>query len=364
MTQTSRAAVLLGERSMEIRELPLPEVKADDGLLRVEATGVCGSDIAAYHDGSSMFYELPCVLGHELVGRVERIGDVAAERWGVGPGDRIVVEEYLPCGTCDACLAGAYQMCRVRRYGGRSIDSGSGLWGGYSDYMYLDPQSIVHRVGDAVPAELVQLYIPISNGLHWVQEVGGARAGDTVVVIGPGPHGLGCVIGAKETGAGQVILVGQERDSARLEVARKLGADHVLTGSAAEVGAAISELTGGQMAPTVVNAADSSAALATALAAAGDRATIVQVGLAHGGSSDIDVGEALATALVERVLTLRGVRGRPSRTVPGTLRLIESGRYPLELMNTGTFGVEDTEAALNSIARDPAAIRSVVVPSP
>jgi threonine dehydrogenase-like Zn-dependent dehydrogenase len=363
MSATSRAAVLLGERSMEIREFALPEIKDDDGLLRVEATGVCGSDIAAYHAGSSMFYELPCVLGHELVGRVERIGDAAAQRWGIGVGDRIVVEEYLPCGTCDACLDGAYQMCAVRRYGGRSVDSGSGLWGGYSDYLYLDPQSIVHRVAEDVPAELVQLYIPISNGLHWVQGVGAAKPGDTVVIIGPGPHGLGCVVGAKETGAGQIVMVGQERDRARLDVASALGADHVLTGGADEVGAALSELTGGRMAQTVVNAADSSAALATALAAAGDRATIVQVGLAHGGSVDIDVGAALATALVERVLSLRGVRGRPSSLVPGTLRLIESGRYPLELMNTGTFGVEETEAALNSIAEDPAAIRSVVVPS-
>jgi threonine dehydrogenase-like Zn-dependent dehydrogenase len=361
MSATSRGAVLLGERRMEIREFALPAVADDDGLLRVEATGVCGSDVAAYHDGSSMFYELPCILGHELVGRVDRIGDAAAERWGVGVGDRIVVEEYLPCGTCRACLAGAYQMCRVRRYGGRSTESASGLWGGYADYLYLDPQSIVHRVSEDVDPELVQLYIPISNGLHWVQEVGGVRAGGTVVVVGPGPHGLGCVIGAKEAGAGLVILVGTDRDQPRLDVARRLGADHTLTGSAAEVAAVVSELTGGLLAGTVVNAADSAAALATAVAVAGDRSTVVQVGLAHGGGAD--VGEMVATALVEKLMTLQGVRGRPSSMVPPALRLIESGRYPLELMNTGTFGVEDTEAALNALANDPAAIRSVVVPS-
>lgn len=361
MSVVSRAAVLLGERRMEIQEFALPTVAADDGLLRVEATGVCGSDIAAYQEGSSMFYELPCVLGHELVGRIEAIGDAAAERWGADVGDRIVVEEYLPCGTCRACLDGAYQMCKVRRYGGRSTSSGSGLWGGYSEFMYLDPQSIVHRVSDDVDPALVQLYIPISNGMHWVQEVAGARAGGTVVIVGPGPHGLGCVIGAKEAGAGLVVLVGTERDGPRLEVARALGADHVLTGDARMVGAAVADLTGGLMAEAVVNAADSAAALATAVSAAGDRATIVQVGLAHGGGADI--GEMLATALVERLLRLQGVRGRPSRTVPPALRLIESGRYPLELMNTGTFAVEDTEAALNAIATNPAAIRSVVVPA-
>jgi len=345
---------------MEIREFPLPEVRADDGLLRIEATGVCGSDVAAYQEGRSMFYELPCVLGHETVGRIEQIGEAAADRWGVERGDRVVVEEYLPCGTCRACLAGAYQMCRVRRYGGRSIDSGSGLWGAYSDFMYLDPQSILHRVSENLDPRLAQLYIPLSNGLHWVQEVGGARTGDTVVVIGPGPHGLGCVIGAKEVGAGLVVAVGQERDQQRLEVASRLGADHVLAGDAAEVSEAVGEFTDGRMADAVVNAADSADALATALAVAGDRATIVQVGLAHGGKAD--VGGALAKALVERLLTLRGVRGRPSRAVPAALRLIESGRYPLELINTGTFDVGQTEEALQAMEQDPGAIRLVVVP--
>lgn len=361
MSEASRAAVLVGERAMEIREFPLPRIGSDDGLLRIEATGVCGSDIDAYQHGSSMFYELPCVLGHELVGRVAEIGDEAAQRWGVGVGERIVVEEYLPCGTCRACLDGAYQMCRVRRYGGRSTSSPPGLWGGYSEFMYLDPQSIVHRVADEVAAELVQLYIPISNGLHWAQGAGGARAGDTVVIIGPGPHGLGCVVGAREAGAGLVILVGTERDEARLRTGTALGADHVLTGSAADIGATVADLTGGRLAETVINAADSAAALATALACAGDRSTVVQVGLAHGGSADL--AQTLATALVERLLTLRGVRGRPSRMVGPALRLIESGRYPLELLNTGTFTVEETEAALNAISGDPSAIRSVVVPA-
>jgi threonine dehydrogenase-like Zn-dependent dehydrogenase len=360
MTATSTAAVLLGTGDLDIRELPLPEVSADDGLLRVEATGVCGSDVAAYH-GHAPFYELPCVLGHELVGRIEAIGDVAAERWGVAAGDRIVVEEYLPCGTCRSCLAGAYQMCRVPRYGGKSIHVGPGLFGGFSDYLYLHPQSIVHRVDDTTAAELLQLYIPISNGLHWVQDVGEAKIGADVVVIGPGPHGLGCVIGAREAGAGRVIAVGLERDRHRLDVASALGADLVLAADVDDVPAAVAEATGGAGADTVVNAADSAATLTMAFDVAGDRATIVQVG--YGGGAGDGTLRSLAETLVKRRLTLKGVLGRPSSAVPPALRLIESGRYPLERMCTGTFPVEETEAALLSIAADPGAIRSIVVPT-
>jgi threonine dehydrogenase-like Zn-dependent dehydrogenase len=151
---TSIAAVLARTGSIEIRELPLPEIGPYDGLLRVEATGVCGSDVAAYH-GHAPFYELPCVLGHELVGRIESVGEAAAKRWSVKEGDRVVVEEYLPCGTCRSCLAGAYQMCAVPRYGGKSVDVEPGLFGGFSEFLYLHPQAIVHRVHEETPAELL-----------------------------------------------------------------------------------------------------------------------------------------------------------------------------------------------------------------
>ncbi|MFD2472670.1 zinc-dependent alcohol dehydrogenase [Amycolatopsis silviterrae] len=352
---TSRAAVLHGEGQLTIEEFPLPRTGNDDGLLKIEATGVCGTDIAAYR-GVNPFYELPCVLGHELVGRIVELGDGAAERWGVAAGDRIVVEEYLPCGTCRSCLAGAYQMCRVPRYGGKSIHSGPGLYGGYADYLYLHPQAIVHKVSEDVPAELVQLFIPISNGLDWVTRVGGLHQGGTVVIVGPGPHGLACLVGAKEAGAGKVIVVGTSADEARLTVARELGADHTLTGDVVEQ---VEHLTRGTFADVVVNVASSAAGLDTALAVAGDRATVVQAGVAKGAGGG---AESIVDAMNRRVLTLRGVRGRPSRLVPPALRLIESSRYPLDLLCTGRFSIEDTEKALNAANDDPGSIRATVFP--
>ncbi|MFN3004328.1 zinc-dependent alcohol dehydrogenase [Mycolicibacterium wolinskyi] len=359
MAGTSRVAVLYGPGDLRIEELALPALGADDGLLRVEATGVCGTDVAAYY-GVNPYYELPCVLGHELVGRVVEIGDQASERWGVQQGDRIVVEEYLPCGTCRSCLAGAYQMCRVYRYGGKSIHAGSGLYGGYADYMYLHPQALVHKVAEDVDADLLQLYIPISNGLDWMSRIGALPIGGTAVIVGPGPHGLACVIGAVEAGADKVIVVGQDTDAHRLSVATQLGATHTVTGDTDDVVASVSEITGGLLADTVVNAADSSAALETALAVAGDRGTLVQVGLPKSGGGS---AEPVLAALNSKVLTIRGVRGRPSSAVPPTLRLIESGKYPLHLLCTGQFTIEQTEEALTTNGRVPEAIRSSVIPA-
>jgi threonine dehydrogenase-like Zn-dependent dehydrogenase len=349
----STAAVLLGIGCVELRQIPLPALADDDGLLRVEATGVCGSDSHAYSHGYAK-YPPPCILGHELVGRIEAVGDRAAELWDVAAGDRVVVEEYLPCGRCASCLAGYYQLCPVPRYGARSLDSAPGLWGGYSEYLYLDPRALLHKVSSEVPPELYQLYIPVSNGLYWVQELGGAMAGSTVVVIGPGPHGLGCVIAARECGANDVILIGRSRDRTRLEVGRKLGADHIVVDGEDDAIEAVRALTGGAGAHVVINAANGPAALATAVEVAAERATIVQAGLA-GEPATLPID-----TLVQRMLCIKGVQGRPSRMVGPALRLIESGRYPLESMCTHSFVLEETEEALRSVTDDPEVVRAVV----
>jgi threonine dehydrogenase-like Zn-dependent dehydrogenase len=359
VSATSLAAVLHGPGQLEIREFPLPTIGDDDGLLRVEATGVCGSDVDAYFEGSRI-YQTPCILGHEVAGTIAEIGEGAAARWDVAVGDRVVVEEYLPCGVCRGCLAGDYQTCIVPRFGGRPITSAPSLWGGYGEYLYLPSQALVHKTSPDISPVLLQLYIPVSNGLHWVQEVGRARTGDTVVIVGPGPQGLGCVIGAREAGAGRIILVGREGDDdARLAAGLQLGADHVLSGSTADVVAEITELTGGYLADTVINAAGSASAIELSVAVAGRRATIVQAGVPSAGQVSTDV----FNDIVHRLITVVPVLGRPSRTVEPALRLLESGRYPLEQLCTHAYDLDHTEQALRDVRADHSVIRAVVLPS-
>lgn len=355
----SRAMVLMEPGVLERHEYELPKIGDEEGLLRVEATGVCGSDVAAYYEGSRI-YQTPCVLGHELAGTITEIGQALALRWEVEPGDLVVVEEYLPCGVCARCLSGDYQLCVVPRFGGRPITSPPSLWGGYADYLYLPPQALVHKVRGNVDPRLVQLYIPIANGLHWVQEVGGARVGDTVVIVGPGPQGLGSVIGARESGAGQIILVGQEHDGARLQMGRTLGADHVLTGTTEEVVEAVADLTAGELAQTVVNAAGSAEAVHLSVAVAGHRATVVQAGVPSKGL----VPSVVFDDIVHRLISVLPVLGRPSRLVEPALRIIESGEYPLERLCTHEYDLEHTEDALRVVREDHSVIRSVVVPRP
>jgi len=92
------AAVAIGPGATEVQTFPEPEIPADGGLLRIEAAGVCGSDVPAYRR-----IREPTILGHETVGRIEALGAAARERWGVDGGDRVLIEEYLPCGHCAYC---------------------------------------------------------------------------------------------------------------------------------------------------------------------------------------------------------------------------------------------------------------------
>ncbi|MBI5506400.1 MAG: alcohol dehydrogenase catalytic domain-containing protein, partial [Deltaproteobacteria bacterium] len=148
MPDKTRAIVQTAPGELELRELALPDIDADSALLRVEACGICGSDVEQY-DGL-IPVRFPLIPGHEPLGTIERIGDRAARRWGVDVGDRVAVETLIPCGHCRDCISGSYQLCRGRGsmfgYAYIPLSRAPGLWGAYADFMYLDPNTIVHKM--------------------------------------------------------------------------------------------------------------------------------------------------------------------------------------------------------------------------
>src|SRR5262250_2756667 len=104
--QMTRAIVQTGPRQLELRELPIPEIDDDSALLRVEACGICGSDVEQYT--GTLPARWPLIPGHEPLGIIEKIGDRAAKRWSVNVGDRVAVEALIRCGYCRDCLSGNY----------------------------------------------------------------------------------------------------------------------------------------------------------------------------------------------------------------------------------------------------------------
>src|SRR5574341_1690371 len=151
--RTVPAAVTPAPLRTELRRLPVPEIGADDGLLQVEACGLCGTDWDFYTRRRGAHLG-PLILGHEIVGRIVAVGDAAAARWKVTVGERIAVEEFLPCGQCEFCRSGRPALCRETdsrserflRYGATPVDVPPALWGGFSEMLYLHPHALVHRV--------------------------------------------------------------------------------------------------------------------------------------------------------------------------------------------------------------------------
>jgi threonine dehydrogenase-like Zn-dependent dehydrogenase len=370
LPERCRAAVATEACTTEQRDLPLPALGPDDGLLRVEAAGICGSDWELYRRERRGRGLGPLILGHEIVGRVSALGERAAERLGVGPGQRVAVEEFLPCGTCALCRAGHYRLCDATdtrgsgpylRYGATPVSVPPGLYGGFSQYLYLHPRAVLHPIDPDLPPELAVLFIPLANGIRWVLAEGGLRLGQTVVVQGPGQHGLGCVVAARQGGAGTVIAVGTREDAVRLEVARRLGADHTVVAGESDVAAAVMDLTGGAGADLVVDLAPGDvAAVEVALAMAAKRGTVVLAASKQGRP----VGGFRHDTVVRKELRVLGVRGHDHRSIEQAIGLIRSGRFPLELLTTHRFGLEEVDQALRvADARlDPAAIHVSIIP--
>jgi threonine dehydrogenase-like Zn-dependent dehydrogenase len=364
MARTSRAIVQTGPRRLELRELPVPDIDDDSGLLRVEACGICGSDAEQY--AGVLPVRLPVVPGHEPLGIVERIGDRAAKRWGVDVGDRVAVETLIPCGHCPACIGGRYQVCRGRggMFGHGYVPLGQppGLWGAYADYMFLDPFSIVHRVRKDLPAALAVMFNPIGAGFRWAVEIPRTGPGDTVLVLGPGQRGLASVVAARAAGADVVIVTGLGRDARKLALARELGADHVIDVEAEDARGRVRELTGGRGADVVVEVtANAPEPVAEALHYVATGGRIVLAGV-KGLKA---VPDFVSDLVVAKEITIQGAFGVTSRAYVAAIRLIESGRVPLEKMHTHDFRLEDAERAIRTLAGEvpgDASIHSCLVP--
>jgi threonine dehydrogenase-like Zn-dependent dehydrogenase len=353
------AAVQTAPRKIELREFPRPAVGPDDGLLRIEACGICGSDVETYHGvlGVGALPDAPHFIpGHEPLGIIEEVGERAAARWGVEPGDRVAVEVVISCRRCPACLTGRYLSCSNRRgaYGVRSVTHEPALWGGFAEYMYLHPDSALHKVRNDLPAGLAVLFNPLGAGVRWATDLGGVRIGTSVLILGPGQRGLASVVAARAAGAGTVIVTGLARDEAKLNLAREFGADYTLladdppgAGSGSIVDQ-VRDITGGAGVDVVLELTPvATQPVLDALLAARHGGRVVLAGLK--GKRSVELSTDL---VINKALTVVGAFGVDYAAYDEAIRIIESGRYPLEKMHTRGYGLADAGHAIDALAGD------------
>ncbi len=354
----SRAIVQTGPRQLELRELQVPEIDDDSALLRVEACGICGSDVEQYT--GVLPVRFPLIPGHEPLGIIERIGDRAAKRWGVNVGDRVAVETLIRCGFCRDCIAGRYSLCRGRGgmfgYAYVPLSRPPGLWGAYADYMYLDPLSIVHPMRKDIPASLAVMFNPLGAGFRWAVELPRTQPGDSVLILGPGQRGLTSVIAARAAGAGTIIVTGLTRDAPKLALAKEFGADYVIDVEQEDVGARVQEITSGRGADVVVEVtANAAEPVAEALRYVAPGGRVVLAGV-KGFKA---VPDFISDLVVLKEITIIGALGVTAHAYDAAIRLIESGRVPLERMHTHDFALPDTERAIQMLGGEIAGELSV-----
>lgn len=342
-----RAAVQTGPLAYEIRELPRPQIGDDDGLLRIEACGVCGSDLEQYRGHLVRPGMFPLIPGHEPMGIIEEIGDRAAARWGVEPGDRVAVEILRPCRACDHCLTGQYMSCPNRdgAYGMTPLAREPGLWGGFAEYMYLHPWAILHKIRKDLPAPVAVMFNPLGAGVRWAASLGEVGLGETILILGPGQRGLTSVIAARARGAGTIIVTGLSKDAGKLALAREFGADHTINVEEENVVERVREITDGAMADVVLELTPmAQQPVRDAIDAVRHSGRIVLAGLKGGKPLEL-----VTDHLINKALTIRGAYGVNAEAYVEAIRIIESERFPLEKMSSGAYELADTEAAIQAL---------------
>lgn len=363
MAETTLAAVSTDIMKTELREFRLPAIESDAGLAKIEAAGICGSDWRSYRQNKT-----PRIMGHENVARIAQLGALAARNWRLKEGDRIVLEEYLPCGQCAFCRSGDFRLCAqteargaantVLRYGSSPVAMAPSLWGGYSEFMYMHPHSVIHRVREDVPANHLAMSIPMSNGVQWTLFEAGLRMGQSILIQGPGQQGIAAVMAAKHLGAKCIIVSGLARDKGRLEVARRFGAHVTVDVESEDLVKRVRDVTGGEGVDAVLDVAGGPTTLADGLKCVRKSGTVV---FAYGGT----IANFPATEMNAKRVTLKAARGHSYQAVETAIEMISSGNYPVELMATHRFSLDQVDLAIRSIGGEglPDAIHVSVIPS-
>jgi threonine dehydrogenase-like Zn-dependent dehydrogenase len=227
-------------------EVPVPEPKEEEVLIRLDACGICASDIKCFL-GAPLFWgdanrqayvQTPVTAGHELIGTVVALGEGAGEKYGLALGDRAISEQIVPCGACRYCRTGKYWLCAVHDiYGFHYCTQG-----GMADYMVFPARALNYKVPAELPISKAALIEPLACSMHAVERAR-IEFGDVVVIAGAGTLGLGMVSCARLKNPGMLVVV--DLNDQRLELARTFGADVTLNPHKVDVVQAIRDLTEG-----------------------------------------------------------------------------------------------------------------------
>lgn len=352
-----QAVICHGPEDYRLEEVPVPVPGKGEALVKVEAVGICASDLKCYH-GAAKFWgdesrpawaETQVIPGHEFTGTVVQLDDGARGRWGVEAGDRVVSEQIVPCWECRYCLRGQYWMCAPHdMYGFKRRTPGA-----MAEYMVFPAEALVYPVSKDLPAQHAAFAEPLSCSLHAVERAQ-ISFDDVVVVAGCGPIGLGMVAGAASKSPARVVALDLEAD--KLDLALRCGATDVVNISEQDPVAVVAAMTEGYGADVYLEGTGHPSAVAQGLNLLRKLGTYVEYGVF---GSDVTVDWSIISD--DKELDVRGAHLGPN-CWPAAIRMLESGRLPMEEICTHQLPLAKFADGLDLVSRGTESIKVSLIP--
>ena len=336
-----KAWVLGDPDQLLLREKPIPVPARAEVLVRIDAVAICATDLEIIHSGSPASilggppFNKNFAPGHEYMGTVAALGPEVDE---FAIGERISVEIHAGCGQCKRCRQGMYTSClnygrpeKGHRANGFTTD------GGFAEYA-VNHINTLARVPDSMSDAEATLVVTAGTSMYGLTELGGLVAGESVVVIGPGPIGLLAVAVAKALGASPVILTGTRNK--RLAIGQELGADRVVNINDEDAVEVVRQLTGGIGADYVVECAGTEATINQAIHMTNRGGKICLAAFPHAPvTTDI-------AHLVRNNIYVYGIRGEGRSATRRAMALMAEKRFDATRIHTHTFPLADLPTAL------------------
>ncbi|MBV6760207.1 alcohol dehydrogenase catalytic domain-containing protein [Rhodococcus opacus] len=357
MTNTMQAIVVHGREDYRLEQVPIPVPGPGEALVKVQAVGICASDLKCYH-GAHMYWgdgpvppnlDLQVIPGHEFVGEIVAIDDQGRQRWGVDVGDRVVSEQIVPCWKCRYCQRGQYWMCAPHRiYGFRRVVNGA-----MAEYMIYPADAIVHKVSKDIPAAHAAFAEPLSCALHAVERAQ-ISFGDVVVVAGCGPIGLGMIAGARAKSPAHVIAL--DLAPAKLDLARACGADIVVNITEENAEEIVRSLTDGYGADVYLEATGHPSAVPQGLNLLRKLGRYVEYGIF---GKEVSVDWSIISDVKE--LDVLGAHLGPY-CWPTAITMIESGVLPMDRICSHQLPLDEFQKGLDLVGSGSESVKVTLLP--
>jgi Threonine dehydrogenase and related Zn-dependent dehydrogenases len=322
-----------GYGNMELLEIEEPAINDEQVKVKVEYSGICGSDIHSYK-GEYNNLKPPVVLGHEFSGIVTEIGKNVT---GIQVGDRVTSETTFEiCGKCHYCKTGDYNLCSSRKGIGTQIN------GSFAEYVVARKES-VHVLPKNVDLLSAALTEPLACCTHPAIEKTNIEIGEYVLVFGPGPIGLLLAQVARAKGA-YVILAGTAKDVERMKLGKELGIDRTINIQEENIEEVVKELTNGYGVDKVFDCSGSIHAVNSGLNLLKKKGTLVQVGIFAKSLNELDQEK-----IIQKELIYVGSRSQKPTSWDLALHLLDTGKVNAKALVSKVYSLEDWQVAFDKV---------------